>query len=524
MDREYERGGETQEDQRAEKKIVYVLFGIFAVLLFMVTRRHEMFGDEAQAWLIARDSRNLLEMMEHLRYEGHPALWYSLLFLPAHLSSSLFWMQGINNVLSLAMAWLVLGERRLPLAMRVMSVFGVFVFFQMGVIARRYMLAAVLLVGAARCLLATRPRHWLAMVLLALAVNAHFFAIPAAVGIFIWLYWLAPDPRLRIACARLREGRFWLSFALLVSALLICYLTVRPAPDAATPGYEIPGASWFDYLLIGTGRMWSFFVPFIPQMLAEPFREKLIPELHRSYVAAGLSIGLWFLVLSSMATRRSRWFFASTSLVWMAAMFATVRTPSSHHVSTLVAAILIALMLNGPVLGERSWLPQSLAQPLLLILLAMQMIMTLEYSVLEWFHPFSSADATAAWLEKSGLSKRPLIVEPDYAASVLLARTGVKSAYFPSCRCQGPFVVFNKDRDDTRQVTPGEIQAIKREFGSAPVVLSHWALSDLSLKQMGLRLLYTSPKGMFWQYEDLYVYGDSPAPKTQDARTRISGF
>ena len=68
------------------------------------------------------------------------------------------------------------------------------VFFYTGVFARSYMLAAVLLVGAARCLLAGRPRHWLAMGLLALAINAHFFAIPVAAGIFVWFYWLAPVP------------------------------------------------------------------------------------------------------------------------------------------------------------------------------------------------------------------------------------------------------------------------------------------------------------------------------------------
>ena len=133
-----------------EKAIVFGLLGLFAILLALVTSRHAMFGDEAQAWLIARDSGNLLELAQHLRYEGHPALWYVLLYLPAHLSASLVWMQALNYVLSLAVAWMVLTERRLPLAMRVMAVFGVFVFFHMGLMARNYMLAAVLLVGAAR--------------------------------------------------------------------------------------------------------------------------------------------------------------------------------------------------------------------------------------------------------------------------------------------------------------------------------------------------------------------------------------
>ena len=96
-----------------ESAATYAFMGLFAVLLGLVTSQHEMYVDEAQAWLIARDSGNLLELVQHLRYEGHPALWYLLLYLPAHLSASLVWMQVVNYVLSLTMAWLVLSERRI---------------------------------------------------------------------------------------------------------------------------------------------------------------------------------------------------------------------------------------------------------------------------------------------------------------------------------------------------------------------------------------------------------------------------
>jgi hypothetical protein len=181
-------------------------WGCLPFCLPFVTSRHEMYVDEGQAWLIARDSGNLLELVQHLRYEGHPALWYLLIYLPAHLSANLCGCRLLNYVLSVAMAWLVLSERRIPLAMRVMSVFSVSVFFYMGVVARSYMLAAVLLVGAARCLLADRPRHWLAMGLLALAINAHVFAIPVAAGIFVWFYWLAPAQPARRFCRCKAEG------------------------------------------------------------------------------------------------------------------------------------------------------------------------------------------------------------------------------------------------------------------------------------------------------------------------------
>jgi hypothetical protein len=358
------------------------------------------------------------------------------------------------------------------------------------------------------------------MVLLALAINTHFLAIPAAVGIFVWLYWLDPVPSGRVAIERLRDRRFWISAAILGAALAVCYLTLRPAPDGATPDYDIAGASWLDYLMIGTGRLWSYSVPFIPEMLRGSLREKLIPELHPSAMAAALSVGLWLLVVASLGTRRGRWFFASTSLLWMAAMLATVHTPSPHHVSTLFVILMVALMLNSQAEGGRPWLPFRYAQPVLVLLLAMQMVMSLECSVLECDQPFSSAEATADWLEHSGLAQRPLVVEPDYAASVLLARTGARSAYFPACHCQGQFVVFRKGRDETRRVTVEEIEVIERSSGEVPVILSHWTLSDDNLQRMGLRLVYTSPHGVFWPYEDLYAYSDASCANTEATVTK----
>jgi len=105
----------------------------------------------------------------------------------------------------------------MPLTMRVMSVFSVPLFFYMGVVAPQ------LHAGGVACWLARRGACWLAcrgtglaMVLLALAVNAHVFAIPVAAGLFVWFYWLAPEPSLQIAAGRLRECRFWISPRFLV--------------------------------------------------------------------------------------------------------------------------------------------------------------------------------------------------------------------------------------------------------------------------------------------------------------------
>ena len=41
---------------------------------------HEMWRDELQAWLLARDSQTVFELFKNLKYEYHQGLWYLLLF------------------------------------------------------------------------------------------------------------------------------------------------------------------------------------------------------------------------------------------------------------------------------------------------------------------------------------------------------------------------------------------------------------------------------------------------------------
>jgi hypothetical protein len=81
-------------------------------------------------------------------------------------------------------------------------------------------------------------------------------------------------------------------------------------------------------------------------------------------------------------------------------------------------------------------------------------------------------------------------------------------------------VVFRKGRDETRRVTVEEIEVIERSSGEVPVILSHWTLSDDNLQRMGLRLVYTSPHGVFWPYEDLYAYSDASCANTEATVTK----
>jgi hypothetical protein len=491
---------------REDTVVVCGVLGVFAVLLGWVAWRHELYFDEAQAWLIARDSHGFLDLFHHLRYEGHPAVWYLLIYPLSHFSASMVWMQAVNYVFSLLMAWLILSEQRIALPFRVLLVFSSSIFFYMGVVTRSYMLAGMLLVASSRCLIARRSRTMQAMVLLGLAINSHFYAIPVAAGIFIWLYWLAPNPSLREAIQRAQQRTFWISVLILGVSLVVCYFTLRPAPDIYTPQYQRSGVSSLDYLLMGIGDVWHFFVLFPNALLSPRMLELLAPSKQPSLIAVVLTVALWIIAVFALPAGRSRQFILTVSLLWTATVWATVHFPTAFHVCFLFVAYMIALMMGAPQLEEQRRGVSTYAKPVLFIFLGMQVLTCLVWCLIESGAPFSAGKPTSIWLKDAGLTGRPLVIQPDVAGPAILANSGIESAYYPACHCFGSFVVFRKGRELFRRVEPEEVQAIQREYGTRPVVISEWKLTQEETQRLGLQLRFRSPGGWFWADENVFVY------------------
>lgn len=176
------------QDGGQNPRFEWLSLSVYVILLALVSYRHSMGLDEMRAWLIARDSDSLVALFHYLRYEAHPALWYLILYIPAHLWWNAISMQVLNYVFAVAEAWLILSARKLHWLYRLLGIFSFYGFYRYGVFARSYMLAMLLLTAAVRCLLGERQHRKLAILFLVLAINVHFFAIPIAAVLALQMF------------------------------------------------------------------------------------------------------------------------------------------------------------------------------------------------------------------------------------------------------------------------------------------------------------------------------------------------
>lgn len=498
--------GSSSESARAERRFIWFSWAFFAIALAVITRAHELYLDEAQAWLNAERSHGLAALFSRFHYDGHPALWYLLLYGPAHLSPDMVWMKLLNYCFSLILALLILSWRQIRLLDRTLVVFSVFVFFYMGVVARSYALSGVLLVAAARSFSSGKRWHWPAILFLCLAINTHFLAIPLSAAIFIWFYWLQPKFSMEGAVAKLRDRQFWVSVAFLALALFLCYLSVRPAKDLYMPQYERKGLSPLEDLTLAVGAVFHYFIVFPAGLLSSYWKQELSPYSSPSLLAAALTIALLGVALGALPHRAARCFALFSFLLWTLCISFTVHTPTAFHTSFLFITYLVAMGLPSSRLPDQSAGDHQVRAQLIAIGLSVQIVSTVIFSTFEINRPFSGAKPTADWLSSSGLSKRPLIIQSDLVAPALLAYLQTDAAFLPACNCESAVVVFRRDRDETRLVTPAQFAALENRFGASPILITN-VPDDPSPGKLGLQLLYTSPSGWFWEIENLRVYG-----------------
>src|SRR5262249_36777081 len=161
---------------------------------------------ELQAWLIARDSTSLMDVFRNSRYEGHPALWYVLLFLLTRMTQSATIMQATHLLIACSLVYVFVAYapfNRLP---KFLFAFGYFPLYEYSVLSRNYSIG-VLLLFLACAQWRDRYTHplWLATIL-ALAANTSVHALIIALTIELAF---ACDILLRTTALTQPEAKPW---------------------------------------------------------------------------------------------------------------------------------------------------------------------------------------------------------------------------------------------------------------------------------------------------------------------------
>lgn len=396
----------------------------YTLIVGYAISHHAMWRDETQAWLIARDTPTIGALLDELRYESHPALWYLLLKLLTALTSNPVSMQVLNFGLALAAVAMILWLAPFSLLERGMLAFGYFTLFEYGVKSRSYMLACVLLF--AFCAGWRRLSPIVIAFVLALLANVHFLFLIVSIGAALAVVIERAGRGEGMQSGDSSATKWLVAAAVLGLGWLAAVLTVLPHADAA---------------FHDTWRL-----DFFPMALARYF-EDIFLGLSRSLAGATCLVALAALLLFRTSPSSIKLFLAA-SLGGLVSFFYVKSIGAPWHQGVLFFSFVAALWM------DRSLKPSSVnksltradltVQALFVLALIGQIVASVSAVRMDLARPASSGRDLARFIKAKGWASDPVLGAPDYSVSTIVAYLGIRSAYYANGRRWGSFAIWDK--------------------------------------------------------------------------------
>jgi hypothetical protein len=209
-----------------------VALSLFAAIGACAVHFHEMWDDEAQAWLVVRDSTLWQLIHRRLHYEGAPPLWHFILSLYQAVHGSYPGMDWLGLGFAVAGVYVLLRWSPFPPIVRFLLPFTFFLQYQYAVVARGYVIFPLLTFTL--CALYWRKEKivWFALAAGLLAdLSVHGFVVAVTLGFLYMLDFRKSGReayRLRSASFRKRRNAGLAAFALMGTFAVYCTI---PAPD-----------------------------------------------------------------------------------------------------------------------------------------------------------------------------------------------------------------------------------------------------------------------------------------------------
>ena len=117
---------------------LWMVFSLYVIVAGFAIARHELSGDEIHSWNIVKASGNISDLINNTRYEGHPPVWYLILWSISKFTHNLVYVQIAQLIIASSVVFIVLFYSPFSLITRILIPFGYYFLFEYGILSRNY--------------------------------------------------------------------------------------------------------------------------------------------------------------------------------------------------------------------------------------------------------------------------------------------------------------------------------------------------------------------------------------------------
>ena len=203
------------------KKIIIIF--IYLVISFFFICFHEEWRDEAQSWLIA-ENLNFFELLDQMKYEGHPYLWYLILMPFAKIGFPYFTQKVISWVIVGIGAILIFTKSPFKFSTKVLILFSWPMIYLYSAVSRSYCLIPLFIVLTALFYKDRNEKPFRYVISLCLLANTHIIMLGFVGMLFLTFY--IDKIKERKNNSKKYNIKIFISFILVGTILLLSYLPI----------------------------------------------------------------------------------------------------------------------------------------------------------------------------------------------------------------------------------------------------------------------------------------------------------
>lgn len=473
----------------------------FLALFYVQLAHHIMWRDELNALAITWASPTIPSLFWHVHHEGHPWLWYMILWIPSRFTQSVMVLKVVEGIIGTAIILFVALRSPFRTWEKALVLGGYFFVFEYTVLSRMYgvMLLAFVLYMDQRVRKVDSPI--LSAVYLGIMASVDTIGIILSIALILEYaaaIWMRGKPLFTRKTAATAVGVY-------AAITAFAVWSGKPAKDISwrTTGRPFKDATNMPHLAMAFLRETIFPFFSVQGPRSQSFWN---PQLHMNLwvYTIPMTIVLCFLYWSF----RQRWnlLLLIGSTIVAGTLFAhLIYAGSERHLGVVFLAFV------GATWILRAAEPDKLLPWPVYVLLAISALSSVGAIVGSWKTPFSNNEAAAAWMVRNHLNQMPLVTESD-TSGISVAELLHRPLYMVECSCVDTYLLFSSRRDDfTDADRPARILQAERFYHDQPLLLMNISAmepwEEKALKDEGFEVLpMKSFKGAVDYGENFYFY------------------
>ncbi|OWY69450.1 hypothetical protein B7486_20555 [cyanobacterium TDX16] len=431
--------------------IVFLVLGLIGIL------NHEMWRDELQAWMIARDSSSLIDLYRNLRYEGHPSLWYIFLYAITRFTDNPLAMQLFHLLITSGTIYVFAKFSPFTKLQKILFTFGYFPFYEYHLISRNYSLGILLIFLFCHIFTRQKRNYIVLSVILAFLANTNVYSLIIAISLAVTIIF----EKFLNRSSNFNKRLSLINIAILTCGIAMAILQIIPPNDAKFQGIakqDLTTINHINYLLFTIlPSVWKSYIP-IPNFLNYNFwnTNAFINDNSSKLVLLCICLLSLLLLLSAIALFNQKpivlfaYAFGTCTLIWFAyeKFFGSLRH-HGHLFILFIACIWISTFYpesNRPMIsfikGASKFLGDRKNQ-YINFLLCIHLLSGVHAYSMDLIHPFSASKEVAKFITNRQLENSLIIGSQDNEVSPIAALLKRPIYYFESSR-YGSFINWNQ--------------------------------------------------------------------------------